>query len=107
MVKLWLNFFHTSSYICYHLWLVLKLDFNEVLLKQQARLYRQMECMERNLLGFAQTPCNEAAKFVSRNRRKEIRFVFFVDLNMKVFKEAPFVWFTVLYSVCQQEWIMR
>ena len=37
---------------------------------------------EMSLLGFAQTPCNEAAKFVSWNRRKEICFVFCVDLSM-------------------------
>ena len=95
-------------YICYQSWLVLELDLNKVLWKLRARLNsrnRQMECItflkETNLLGFAQTPCNEAVKFVSRNRRKEIRFVFSLELNMRVYKEAHFVWFTFEYSVCQ------
>ena len=47
---------------------------------------------EMSLLGFAQTPCNEAAKFVSWNRRKEICFVFCVDLSMN--ERIYFVWLT-------------
>ena len=64
--------------------------------------------METNLRGFARTLCNEATKFVSRNRRtrivstgKEIRFVYSLELNVGFYKESS------LFCVLWDETVFR